>query len=164
MDSNSIAHGSVIQFTASILKTNSSTANDGIVIANPGQLVWHRRSQRSITFESWYALERPYAVSPGMKFGPGNSIPRNANSEEHIECVFEDVIAPLANRGCKLNIIAIGGSAVETVEYLQRDWLKWKDAVQAIAIGSGHVWQSEFIDNDFKEFFGKVSGSLQRPP
>ena len=46
MDSDSIAHGSVIQFTESILKPNSSTANDGIVIS---QEVAHDRAVQVIS-------------------------------------------------------------------------------------------------------------------
>lgn len=160
MDAESIAAGSLISLIDAVHKTNTSTEHDGIVVANPGQLVWYRRGKKAVTYESWYNIPRRSAVSPSMTMGEGNKIPRNHDPEQHIQCFFEDVVLPLAKRGCKLNIISVGAGAIETINYLQKDWPKWKDAVQAVVVGSGHVWDTEFFDDEFMEFWGKVCSSL----
>ena len=154
----SISSGSAVDFVHSI--QSSKDHNDtAIVIANPGQLIWHRRGQRALTLASWSGLPRKTGVSNPMKIDPvKNHIQGNYDAKEHVECVFE-AIAKLAREGVKINIIGISEGAEYAVQYLEREWERWETKVQAICVGLGFVWRvGEEIENKrFMHFWGRVS-------
>ena len=155
MDQKSIAYGSAVSFVNSI--NNSSPNEDvGIVIANMGQLLWYRRGRKALSFVSWHAIPRPTAVTPALTVTNKNLIPKNTKPSEHVACVFEEVLAPLVDRGCKLDVIAVGNGAIDLVDYFQQDWGRWEKGMEAIAILSGYVWAIEFFDSRFMEFWRKV--------
>jgi len=132
----------------------------GLVIANPGQLLYHNRSQRALSFQSWYTLPRKYAVSDQTTITSRNYIPRNKNKAEHIACVFEDVVYPLIMHGVKVDVIAINDAIDDVVELLDRGWEdKWKRGVEAVVVASGFVYSPSIVGEGFAEFWGKVSAS-----
>ena len=156
IDHESITYGSAIGFVQSI-KRSSPQDNVGIMIANLGQLLWYRRGRKALSFTSWHAIPRPTAVTPALTVTEKNLIPKNKDPREHIACVFEEVLAPLVYRGCKLDLIGVGNGAIDLVDFLQQDWGKWEKGVEAIAVLSGYVWSTEFLDSRFVEFWRKVS-------
>ena len=85
-----------------------------------------------------------------------NSVPRNESMLAHVDCVFEDVLGKLTNKEAKINVIGIGDGAVELVEYLQSDWANWEGRVETIVVGSSHIWNMQFHDDSFKDFWTKV--------
>ena len=154
IDHKNIGTGSIINFVKGI-RASDPNNETGIVVANPGQLLWYRRGRKALSFESWHTIPRPSAVSPGLFITAKNHIPRNYNPQEHVACVFEDALAPLIERGCKIAVIAAGNSGIDVVDFVQKDWAKWKKGVEAVVVTSGHVWQTEFRDEEFKDFWGK---------
>ena len=85
---------------------------------------------------------------------------RNANPGEHLECVFEDVVGKMAKPGVKVQVVAIGDGAMELLEYLQAEWERWEGVVDAIVVGTNYVLTTQFEDEKFAEFWGKVGFSL----
>ena len=156
IDHENFSTGSVLNLVNAVRKYDPH-GEVGIIIANPGQLLWYRRGRKALTRLSWEAIPRPYAVSATLPFTSKNYIPRNSNVAEHVACVFEDVIAPLRARECKVHVIAAGYAAVDAVDYLQKEWNHWESCVETVSVSSGHVWQTELYDDKFKDFWCKVS-------
>ena len=150
----SIASGSAIDFVQGI---QSCPDQPGLIIANPGQLIWHRRGKQSMTYPTWYALPRKNAVSGPMRLDETkNRVPKNESLPQHIKYMFEEVLRRLADRQAKVHVIGIGDGAVEMVTYLQDEWVKWAGRIEAIAVGASHVWGTEFSNEQFQTFWGKV--------
>lgn len=88
-----------------------------------------------------------------------NRVPGNGNMKEHIAHVFDEVIPKIAKADVKINIIGMGDSAPDMVEYLQDNWEKWKKNVQAVATGTAFlpIMDDNENDHDFRAFWGDVS-------
>lgn len=150
------AAGSALDFVSVI---QSSKDSPGIIIANMGQLLWYRRGRRAVTRMSWSALPRKSGVADPMRINPvKNRVPGNEDMAAHVKYVFEKVVPKMVNPSAKLDIIGVGDGALEVVAYLQTEWAKWKERVQAIAVGTGYAWASgEIHDAEFAKFWGAVS-------
>lgn len=110
-----------------------------------------------MTLPTWYALPRANAVSGPMRIDDvKNRIPQNGSIQEHVRCVFEEVVAKLVHKEARINVIGLGDGAMEMIEYLQDEWDTWHNRVDAIAVGASHIWKTEFVDKRFREFWGKV--------
>lgn len=150
-----IGKGSAIDF---VQRAQSARDSPAIIIANPGQLVWYRGGARAMSMLSWHAIPRPTAVSSMLKIDDvKNCIPPNGSPEEHLQCVFDDVITKMTRKDAKIDIIGIGDGGSEVMEYLQPRWKAWADRVDAIVIGASYLWPLEFESEEFMEFWGKVS-------
>ena len=153
----SIALGSAEEFVKTV---HTLPDSPGLVIANPGQLVWHRRGKEAVTLPTWYALPRRSAVSGPMRLDEvKNRIPKNKDISQHLHCVFDEVLGRLANKDAKIQIIANGDGALETVDFLQDEWDKWGSKIDAMVVGASYIWRTVFLDSRFQEFWGKVCQS-----
>ncbi|KAL9031667.1 MAG: hypothetical protein Q9196_000338 [Gyalolechia fulgens] len=153
----SIASGSVIDFVRTIQKCPD---NPGILIANPGQLLWYRGGQRAVTQTTWEALPRKTAVSPPMEIDEvKNRVSGNSDVKEHVAHVFDEVIPQVAKADVKIDVIGMGDGAPEVVQFVQGNWKKWQKNVQAIATGTAFLPRIEDTgeDRSFGEFWGDVS-------
>ena len=150
----SIASGSAIEFARNVHDLSDSPA---LVIANPGQLIWHRRGQEAVTQPTWYALPRRSAVSGPIRLDSvKNRIPKNENVQQHLKCVFNEVLGQRASPDARIHVVANGDGAHEVVEFLQEEWDKWGSRIDAMVVGASHIWQTEFVDSRFQEFWGKA--------
>ena len=161
IDSHSIGYGSIINLVE-YMQAKSPEKDVGIVIANPGQPLWYRRGEKALSYTSWDAIPRATAVDSPLKITSKNKVPKNDDAAEHVVCVFDEIIAPLVARGCKIDVVAVGMSAIDLVEFLQLDWGRWESGLEACVVTSGHVWRTEFTDPNFKGFWEKVSFQLDR--
>ena len=123
---NAIYKGSIEEFVKGILEGKANGANDkdtpGIVIANPGQLVWHRGGARAITLTSWLSIPRKSAVHDSMRLDPvKNRVPGNEDVDKHVEFIFEKVLGSLASPKAKLDVIAMEWSTTSVVRYLNKN-------------------------------------------
>lgn len=80
----------------------------------------------------------------------------NEGLEAHVKCVFEEVVGKLAGCEAVVDVIGVGAGANEAPIYLDRRWEAWKGRVQAVVLGAPHTWVSEYRDERFREFLGKV--------
>lgn len=134
----------------------SAPDNPAIVIANTGQLLFHRRSKTAMAQNTWLALPRKSGVAAPLQMTEKNRIPGSEGPKEHVRSVFEAVMK-LADKEAKIYVVGHGDGGLEMAEYLQDNWDLWQDRVEAICIGSGYIWRSIFVDSRFQEFWGKVS-------
>lgn len=158
-----IAAGSALNFVHDV-QSRDDSGDTAIVIANLGQLLWNRRTQRALTMASWNGLPRKNGVSNAVRIDPvKNHIPGNENVEAHVKSVFEDVIGKLAREDVVIDVIGVGDGAEESVKYLDQDWGRWETTVRAICLGLGFVWRvgDDVQNKKFVEFWGKVRLRLQ---
>lgn len=133
----SISAGSAISFARAVLGRDESVQDHGhvskgskchtdtaLVIANTGQLIWHCGSGTAMTQPTWLALPREFAVDPPLQMTRRNKIPRNSNWQEHVECVFEDVLAArgqMVSEDAKIDIIGVAEGGLAAVRYLAKN-------------------------------------------
>ena len=152
----SLAQGSCLDFAATAMKQDPSVA---IVIANVGQLLWHRGTGRTMTLKTWSALPRKTGVSAGTRITEKNKIAGHATIEEHVGSVF-DFVGSMMGEGAKLDVVGICEGIEGGMKFLDVNWEDWKQKVSAIAIGLGYVWDFHkeiATNNDFAEFVAAVS-------
>ncbi|RMD44780.1 hypothetical protein DV735_g344, partial [Chaetothyriales sp. CBS 134920] len=129
--------GSAISLVESILNKNSShTAEDdvpGIILTNPGQLLWYRGRGRAVTWTEWMALPRESAVHESFRIDPDkNKIPKNGDYREHVGCVFDDALPELLHKDAKVDIIGLEWTGNAVVEYLSQHWPIWQGQIDGI--------------------------------
>lgn len=136
-----INSGSAVDFSAAVLsRKGASTKNDnaskpvsdsepsaqndtnkspapGLILTNPGQLVWHCAGERAISLPSWLALPRKHAVEPPMKMTVRNKIPGNETWQDHVTYVFDEVLGKLAP-DAKVDVIGLAEGSLAAVRFL----------------------------------------------
>lgn len=122
--------GSAVSFAKAVLGLDKGSeheeeeqeqTNTALIIANCGQLIWHCGSRRAVTHPSWLALPREFAVDPPLRMTHRNKIPRNGDWQEHVEYVFEEVLAArgrFLREGAKIDIIGLVEGGLGAVRYL----------------------------------------------
>ncbi|KAK2808976.1 hypothetical protein FQN50_004250 [Emmonsiellopsis sp. PD_5] len=98
--------------------TRSTPPPPGLILTNPGQLVWHCGTERAISLPMWHALPRRYAVEPPMKMSFRNKIPGNESWQDHVTYVFEEVLGKLVAPDAKIDIIGLAEGGLAAVRYL----------------------------------------------
>jgi len=157
----SISSGSTLDFIHDI-QNGKDGGDTAIVIANLGQLLWHRRGQRALTMASWNGLPRKTGVSNPIRIDSvKNHIPGNYDVRQHINSVF-DTVAKLATEDAKIDIIGVGEGAEESVKYLNENWGIWEKKVEAICVGLSFVWRvgDDVQNKNFMDFWGRVCGQV----
>lgn len=107
--------------TAGKRKPSSDTA---LVIANTGQLIWHSAGRRAITLSSWMALTRRSAVDPPTRMSYRNKIPDNESWQDHVECVFDEILAArgkFVRADAKIDVVGIAEGGLGAVRYLRSE-------------------------------------------
>lgn len=125
----SIAEGTVVSFVKAVLddgrdRASSEPGDTAVVIANTGQLLYHRGSGRAISQRTWLALPRESAVHPGLKITTRNKVLRNGSWQEHVECVFDDVLAArgrIVSEDARFDIVGVAEGGLAAVRYLARN-------------------------------------------
>ena len=114
--------GSVVEFCSAVLSMPPTRAEDGsigIILANPGQLLWYRGGERAVTFREWQNLPRKSAVHESMRIDPvKNTVPGNQTYGDHVQYVFEHVMRGLAHPEAVFNIIGLEYTGGAVLKYL----------------------------------------------
>ena len=90
----------------------------GLIITNPGQLVWYCGSEHAMTLTTWNAIPRESAVHPPLRMTSRNSIPGNDNWRDHINYVFEEVLGKMTKKDSRIDIIGLADGGLQTIHYL----------------------------------------------
>lgn len=122
----SINGGSMVDFAKTVLQTDNNKLSEGdkdtaLVIANTGQLYYHWGSGTAVSHRTWFALPQQSAVHPPLRWTQRNSVPQNANCQEHVKCVFEGILAArgeLVHEEAKIDVIAVSDGAQHATRYL----------------------------------------------
>lgn len=102
-------------------KPSGGESATALILANTGQLIWHCAARRCVTHPTWVALPRRSAVDPPVSMSTRNDVPRNATWQEHVECVFEDVLAArgrLVREDTRIDVIGLAEGGLGAVRYL----------------------------------------------
>lgn len=103
----------------STLGSDNTDTAPGIIILNPGQLLYSHAEKKSMTWATWSARKRPNAISKPFQVHPEhNRIPGHTTAEEHIATVFNKVIPQLVNRGARISVIGITDGSEGFVKWL----------------------------------------------
>lgn len=121
-----IGTGSAVSLAKAVLAEDSAEnpRDTALIIANTGQLIWHCGTATAMTMPTWLALPRKSAVNPPLQMTYRNHIPQNQNWQEHVECVFEQVLAArgrFLREDAKIDIIGLAEGGAGAVSYLARN-------------------------------------------
>ena len=152
-----VAKGTMQKFVESLQNSEKDPVKrHGLVIANPGQLLWHRRAKVALSYRSWHALPRRNAVAPGIVHTKKNYIRGHENATEHIESLLKDIILPMINRGCKVDIIGVDDGALNIIGILDANWATYKMGSNAMVMLTYSPIDLGLTDPNFRDWFGKV--------
>ena len=93
----------------------------GIIILNPGQLLYSYAQGRAMTPMSWDARPRKSAVHPAPRIhAVHNFVPGNRSADEHTDFVFRHIIGDpaIVSPSAELYMISIADGADGLLEYL----------------------------------------------
>jgi len=129
------------------------------MIANCGQLIWHRRGARAVTQQTWNALPQKYGTDGVMNIDPvKNRVEGHRSVEEHIASVMA-FVDTYARKDVQLDIIGMGDASEKVVAFLNANWKKWAAKVEAVVIGMAYLWlgdERSGWNSRFREFWGRV--------
>ncbi|PYI07261.1 hypothetical protein BO78DRAFT_429075 [Aspergillus sclerotiicarbonarius CBS 121057] len=138
--------GSAVAFARAVLSKkddadskapNKDLSDTALVLANTGQLVWHCRSSRAMTLASWPCMPRESAVDSPPAMTRRNKIPGNENWQEHVNCVFDEILAArgrLVRADAKIGVIGLVDGGLAAIRYLANDWKEWRPYISAICL------------------------------
>lgn len=129
-----IGTGSAVSLAKAVLSGNNMAGettdsaenprDTALIFANTGQLIWHCGTATAMTMPTWLALPRKSAVHPPLQMTYRNHIPQSQNWQEHVECVFEQVLAArgrFLREDAKIDIIGLAEGGAGAVSYLARN-------------------------------------------
>ncbi|EAW11558.1 uncharacterized protein ACLA_092560 [Aspergillus clavatus NRRL 1] len=155
--------GSAVAFAKAVLYNGAKTDSTGIdsglqqsgtalILANTGQLIWHCGSSRAVSHQSWLALPRSSAVEPPSTMTRRNKIPQNGSWQEHVACVFDEILAArgrFVGEDAKIDIIGLAEGGLGAIRYLAADWGSWKPYISAIALSNPlHSPRVDLVEED----------------
>ncbi|KAE8325719.1 Arb2 domain-containing protein [Aspergillus sergii] len=140
--------GSAVLFAKAVLQsetneegTNTESAlkrgDTALVLANTGQLIWHCGARRPMTLPTWLAYPRPSAVDPPLMMTHRNKIPDNGCWEDHISCVFNEILADrgrLVRHDAKISIVGIAEGGQGAIRHLSLNWEAWRGYISAVVL------------------------------
>lgn len=153
----SIASGSLLDFVSAI-QNDKDGPDTAVVIANLGQLIWHRRGAKAMTRRNWDALPRKSGVDGPMRMdNVKNRVRGHETPKEHVARVFE-MLEECARKDVAIDFIGVGEGAEAATAFLDEHWDAWRARVAAMAIGLRCDWilEDEVENEDFKQFWGKA--------
>jgi hypothetical protein len=123
--------GSAVSLAKAVLGGNNMAGDSAedrsdiaLILVNTGQLIWHCGSATAMAMPTWLALPRKSAVDPPLQMTYRNKIPHNQNWQEHVECVFEQVLAArgkFLKEDAKIDIIGLAEGGAGAASYLARN-------------------------------------------
>ncbi|KAM3421992.1 hypothetical protein BST61_g2369 [Cercospora zeina] len=139
-----------------VRSNEQNTKAPGIVVLNPGQLLYSHDLGRGLTLASWQSRSRPTAISGPCKIEPKyNSIPGHENPRKHVETVLQQILPQITAEKARLHIIAIGDGTAATVDAIDHSIL----AQDRFIVGGGILESIALIGATHEH--EKVSQSLQ---
>jgi hypothetical protein len=161
-----INQGSAINLVKYIQAQRTSAENPeapGIILANLGQLRWSRLAKGAMTQTSWLALPQRSAVEAPFRFDPeGNFVPKNGDTTEHVDYIFNTVVEEMCDRDVKLDVIGVSDGAVQALKFLDdfTNFEKWYSRVSAFAALGSHCRAGDIRNTDFAAWMKDVSNPL----
>ncbi|KAI5289507.1 hypothetical protein KEM52_000761 [Ascosphaera acerosa] len=153
--------GSAVNFAREALSAPSGTASPppgdapGLVLANLGQLTWHRRGGRAVSLATWDALPRASAVSPAYRRTARNEIPGNKDWSEHVAYLFDQVLGKLLPQTTRFDVLAVAEGCIGAATYLSENWSAWEHRISAICMADPPSYLPYTCSAPVQEFLGR---------
>ena len=95
----------------------------GVIILNPGQLLYSYKQGTAMTQTSWSGKPRPSALHPASPPLPENHVPGNVTVQEHLQFVFDKVLAnkDLVADDTMIHLVGLWNGGIELVKYLEKN-------------------------------------------
>lgn len=153
----SIDEGSAVNFIKAALANGEDNKSDspGIVILNPGQLLYSHKKGQAVTHTTWNALPRPSAVHPAARVDEThNRIKGNETPSAHLGFACEHVLnnPDIIASDATFDIIGIGEGGETLLQFLDRDWERCKARVNAVALTHPFYFPFYTENSDFNTF------------
>lgn len=116
-----IAAGSAVNLVKHIrgLRALDSPDQPAILIANLGQLLWHRRAKQAVGRHQWDAMARKVPECPAATiYTEKNTIPGNRTPTDHIRHVLTKVVPEILGPEGKVQIIACFDAGWDLIDVL----------------------------------------------
>lgn len=119
--------GSAVEFVKAVQAGYASSPDEaapGIVIANPGQLIWCRQLGRAMGRIEWENLPRESAVHQGFRLDEEtgrNLAEGNRDESEHVQYVLENVLRDAGGGTARIDIIASEWTGAAVVRHLGKN-------------------------------------------
>ncbi|KAE8147547.1 Arb2 domain-containing protein [Aspergillus avenaceus] len=144
---DSIDGGTAVSLAKAIFRPGTDKEGDtdpkgkreetALILANTGQLIWHCGARKAMTLTSWTSFPRPSAVDPPLMMTGRNKVPKNESWEEHIMCVFDEILASrghLVRKDAKVDVIGVADGGLGVIRYLSDNWEDWRPYISAICL------------------------------
>ena len=107
-----------VQRSGSVVSTTTDRV-PGIVMLNPGQLLYSHELNHCMTQVTWWARPKSSAIGDHYQINEThNRVPGHRTPEEHISTVFEHVLHQLLKDDVRLWIVGIADGAENFIEYM----------------------------------------------
>lgn len=91
----------------------------GIIVLNPGQMLYSHKLEKNISFETWRAMPKANALEVAASIHPfHNRVPGHKNPQEHINTVLEHIIPQLTREKTRIWVIAVSDGAEHFINYM----------------------------------------------
>ena len=154
-----INEGSAINFVSSILNGFASASGQeipGIVIANPGQLLWYRGGTRAVSRRQWENLPRDSAVQGSFRIDEArNKVAGNEDYKAHVKYIFDNVIDRMVRRDSRIDVIGLEWTGQASIIHLASNWEKYASRVRGICLASPQHELLELGNAGFMDFMSK---------
>lgn len=171
---HSIDTGSVVNFVKgahsllSAATSNNRGGKVGLVIGNPGQLIWSNIERQAVTYANWKALPRKSAIHPlAIVDENRNRVPGHESVSAHVSSIFEKVLSPTSefvDPTAKISVIALEDTAESLVRYLAANWINWSQRIEAIVFGDPFYLPSDLHPMSQDSLPGHTAPTAQDVP
>ena len=152
--------GSIVNFAKSVLHASNipdtpAAEQPGLIIANPGQLIWYRGGGRAVSDREWMYLPRESAVHDAMRIDDDkNYIEGNKDYRQHVQYIFQNLLSPgqngtssICHPDAKITIIGQEFPGSAALQCVVNNWSKWQNRLSSIAIINPQHSLDEILSN-----------------
>ncbi|KAF2162997.1 hypothetical protein M409DRAFT_26445 [Zasmidium cellare ATCC 36951] len=94
-------------------------AEAGVVILNPGALLYSHKEKKAMTQTSWMGRQKKDSLTAGYEVDEKwNKVAMHTTATEHIKTVLAHVLPKHLNKKARVHILCVGESAKDTIDYL----------------------------------------------
>ncbi|KAJ5156049.1 hypothetical protein N7492_008852 [Penicillium capsulatum] len=129
-----INEGTMANFVKGVLEDDKHR-DTMLIIANPGQLLWHPDAGRAMTILSWDAMDRPHGPSLMAPINGDNRVAGHRNHSQHIQSIFETIVKLNLGPETQVGIMCMSAGGLSVLEYLRSHWSDWRQSIAGICFG-----------------------------
>ncbi|KAF7184939.1 hypothetical protein HII31_13751 [Pseudocercospora fuligena] len=102
-------------------KESEKDTTPGLIVLNPGQLLYSHEMNKNMTHTSWLHRRRPHALSDPCVIDPmHNRVKSHQDAETHLHTCFEHVLQQIMPDGARLYCIMIGDGSTHGLHVLDQ--------------------------------------------